>query len=257
MDRECASDGVLRHHGMCTVSNLAYILPVIVVMLQFHKYANIHILILFMFILLCSSTSYHMCRGECNNFPNHRGTSICPDETPICRLRCKRSTLFELRDMDYTVAIMSMTIVFVTILPLKRWIKIAYILLMVVWLILNIDSTSAYSSDKIILLTLPLIPITVLICTLPLVFKRDTASQRRRWIWTLSIFMFLIAGLCFLNLIHESYSVNHSLWHVFSAISVAIIISVTQQKSENIVVSNFSKYRGLGVLRSVYQTEDP
>lgn len=251
----CSHNDRFERRGMCTVSNIAYIIPVIVVMINFPKHHNIHILALFTFILLCSSTSYHMCRGECNEFPKHRGLNLCQEETPICRLRSKRSTLFELRDMDYVVAIMSMAIVFVTIVPLKLYIRIGYIVIVGLWLMFNIDSTSAYESNKMMLLTIPLIPMSILICLIPLVFKNDTASQRIKWVWICGIIMFFLAGLCFLNVLHDSYTVNHSLWHIFSAISVAVIISVSQQNSEHIDVSKFSAYKLLSVCQSVFNRD--
>jgi hypothetical protein len=223
-----------------TCSNWVYFIPIVIVLFLFSKYPNIHILIALLIITLLTSTSYHICRGSGDKLPENH---VCEYVTPVCRACRRRSTLYELRDGDYGVAILTALLIFLTVVPLKTWVRIGYFALCLLWLVVLLDSTEAYSDSHMTLLCAPLIPIMLIVVFMPILFKTDTLTAKtKRFSWILSIVAFLIAVLCFQNTFGTPYHTHHCNWHYFSALAMALLLYATQQNQDHINLRKLDDY---------------
>jgi len=244
------SHGIFDHAVTC--SNWAYFIPIAVVLFLFNKYPNIHILLALLTITLLTSTSYHMCRGSGDTMPQNH---VCDHKTPVCRVRCQHSTLYELRDGDYLVAILTAVLIFLTVVPLKTWFRVTYFMICFVWLIEFLDSDKTYSDSHMTRLCAPLFPIVLIVIAMPFLFRRNSTIAHLKFLsWVMSIVVFIIAIACFQNVFDTPYHTHHSHWHYFSALAMALILFATQQNSEHIDLDRLDKY-GLGVVKeSVFNT---
>jgi hypothetical protein len=196
------------------------------------------LIILFIFVAIFSSWSYHSCRsdltaeGKFNKSATQATVNIqnkcqtCPDSTMSFVNSFPGSNdamSFELsRFIDHFTAILTLVMVILHTIPLHEKIRKLLLVISLLWMILFLSA----GNEAFALVPAILMLIMLLIFWFMIRKNKETGFFTRNKIWSLS-FVFMIAAFICFKVESEPYWLNHSLWHCFGSIAAGLLLSKT------------------------------
>lgn len=203
----------VHHRNLLVWTNVAYVIPAMMTIYQMtkkrghrmNKYQGMSFICLFLFISFFSSWCYHSC--QCSN-----------DIRKVCYLHRlsgsdNEPTMEILKYVDYFIALFTLMLLLVHVLPLSDAMKLLCINLSVIWFTLWLMVGFKYvaSAPVVIIFVLALI-FWIMMKTNPLIL-------------ILLLLCIMISLICYASSPGEKYYwVIHSLWHVFSALTLALLL---------------------------------
>lgn len=221
-------------------SNVSYLLPAGVCAYKMttkeerrlDKYDGAELITLFLFVAFFSSWSYHSCRADLS--PNDEVDRIDIPPCEVCPMDNSMSWTTYLpgsdsemnfqiaRFIDYFLAIFTIIIVLITVLPFHDRLRKFIMVFSVIWMMLFLSTGNEWFA---------LIPAMILFLFMLLFWftlrkQKECRFWTRNKIWMLALIFMLAAITCF-KISPEPYWLKHGLWHIFGAISVAFLIGKT------------------------------
>ncbi len=228
------------------LSNLAYLFPASIVLYKMirpgdnklNKADGSSLIILFIFVAIFSSWSYHSCRSDLTsngkfdknathttlNFQNTCQT--CPDSTMSFVNSFPGSNepmSFQLsRFIDHYTAILTLVMVILHTIPLHEKIRKLLLVISLLWMILFLSA----GNEAFALVPAILMLIMLLIFWFMIRKNKESGFFTRNKIWALS-FVFMIAAFICFKIDSEPYWMNHSQWHIYGSIAAGLLLSKT------------------------------
>jgi hypothetical protein len=225
------------------ISNLAYLFPASVTVYKMLKSKldvsdGSSLIIMFTFVGLFSSWSYHSCRADLTldskidksaihaNYDQIEKCATCPDSTMAIVNYIPGSSdkmSFQLsRFIDHFTAIFAIIIVILHTVPVHEKIRKLFIIISMVWMILFLSG----SNEIVSLIPAMLLLLLLIVFWFMIRKNKENTFFTRNKMWSLSLIFIFAAIYCF-KISDEPYWLKHSLWHVFGAISAGLLISKT------------------------------
>jgi len=224
------------------LSNLAYLLPVIVIIYKLcpgcgqsiDPFIGAELIVVFLVITLFTSTSFHMCRDDIRTNP--------PQEDDDKDLNCKECnfttmswtkflpgashaiTYQTIRLLDHFIAWFSIILVLVNIIPLKDNIKQMCIILSIIWLLFFLPTCNDIAA------VMPVLALTTLFFIFWITVRKGI-NTLRNIVWGMAVITCIVSLICYTC---GTYWLSHSCWHVFGAITVTLLLMQTAGGYENV-----------------------
>lgn len=225
-------------------SNIAYLIPAMTTLYKMYK-AELNkqdgstLVILFAFVALMSSWSYHSCRSDLTEEhiktdksayqPGSEGIpncATCPPTTMTWVNQLPGSAdpmTFEVaRLLDHLLAIYTLVIVLIHVVPLKEKVRKLVMIVALLWLILFLSG----GNEAAALIPAFLALILLIVFWYCIWNNNDKGFFTRNTCWTFAVILMILAGVSF-KIMSTPYWFWHSNWHFTSALACAFLISKT------------------------------
>lgn len=229
-------------------SNLSYLLPAVTTLYKlsqddFNGYDASGMTVLFLYVGLISSWSYHSCRADLTIASNTNTNAIlasttnipacteCPNDTPLTVTKefpgAQQPINFGLaKFIDQFTAILTLIVVIIQVIPLHNSLRKFVMLISVLWLLFFLSSGNEGAA-----LVPALLALLLLFVFWFMSWNANRISRNVSWIIA---FVLLVAAVWVFKVQDEPYYLHHSLWHIFSALSSTFLILQTANCYKNI-----------------------
>lgn len=233
------------HKYVLVCSNVAYLIPAGVVLYKLVKphgrridiFIGVELILVFLFVAVFTSTSYHLCRADLciKEDIDPEEIKINSDKTLNPCLTCSswvKKIPFSSTEVTYSLsktydhlfAMFVLLLVIINIIPLRQNFKQLIIIVSLLWM-----STFLESGNDVVA-SLPVILVSILFFIFWL-SVRVNISKIRVITWSLAMVTMVISFILYCL---EPYWLMHSLWHIFGAITGALLLSQTAGCYENV-----------------------
>ncbi len=222
-------------------SNVAYLFPPIVCWWKMtrapnrrmDKFEGWSIIVLFVFIAIFSSWSYHVCRADlgesndldtvhiapCETCPTGGNTMAWTSNLPGSTQDLNFQTS---RFIDYLLATFAVVFVLMCVIPLHNRLRLLLIIVTLCWMVLFLST----GNDSVALLPALMMLIFLGLFWYSLRCQKSNEFWTRNKMWTLAVVCFA-AAVTALKVAEGQFWIWHSLWHVFSALGAALLLMKT------------------------------
>ena len=235
-DRPAMTTSRAAHKIVLATSNVAYLAPAVVVVYKAAKgqlpwHSAFQIAGLCVFVTFVASWSYHSSRcdlsasdTECRRLDSHT-MDHAPTQTHVSWLEnlpgsTERISLRSYEHMDHFFAVLTATVTMAHCAPLSDAMRSSIIVGAVAWIAVFcavINTTMLY---------LPILLLLLFLCFFWARHRRSSSQTAsildRRWGASAAL---AVLSFVFLHIDKRPYWLKHSLWHIFSAGSMALLIA--------------------------------
>jgi hypothetical protein len=209
---------------LLVLSNTCYLVPALV---AFNKTRRgeldsreaSELIAVFLFLAFFASWSYHDCRNK-----KEKGT--CTNNTlswVTCLPGSDDAVHFNvLRFVDHFTAIFTMILAVTHAVPLKPRFRKTFMVLSTIWMLTMLSAGNHWFA---------VLPVVVAFTVLGLFWWYVRQKGRRNALWALATISFLVGSVLFV--IPEPYWLNHSMWHILSALAAALLLEETANCFQN------------------------
>ncbi len=219
-------------------SNAFYILPAGTVLYKMlwtngrklDRYDGTGLLVLYLFVALIASPSYHCCRSDLSSNNDSDTVSIgncstCPRDNTMAWTSLLPGSEMELnfqvsKIVDYLSAMMLTLETLLLVMPLQAKLRQCILVISIIWMVLFLST----GNEMIALLPNLLAMILLLFFWWTVRKVPEKGPFTRNRVWGAAFVCLILAGI-FFKIVREPYYVFHSLWHILGAIAAALLLS--------------------------------